>query len=270
MSEEVKLQSLAFDPSLIDALTRTARRETRPSRPSIYRTWASYYDGLMRVLRYAQTRRAILNDFLPALPCGATILDVGCGTGICTDALKDFYPDADIRGLDQSPEMLSQFRQRHPGIPALSGDFNHLSLLDSHPMLRPATYDFILSAGALSEYGSHESYALVARLLKEGGLFLNIGIQRNVIGRLIGAVWGFHPSDPRAIVKTCQRVGFSDVSAYRLSWECFPRTLIDVVILARKRGSSGGQEVSQQEVSDQQPLRSALAPSHFHQIRSRR
>lgn len=248
MPQVTKLPSAASDCPLIETLlagTVPQKMTSWQTRPSVYQTRAGYYDRLMRVLRYAQTRQTILKDFLPSLPRRAAILEVGCGTGICTDALRDFYPDADIRGLDQSPEMLSIFRQRHPTIPVLAGDFNHPNLLDSHSMLRPATYDLILSAGALSEYGCYEAYAFVAGLLKERGIFLNIGIQRNAIGRLIGAVWGFHPSDPRAIMNTCRTVGFSVVSAYRLAWEWFPRTLIDVVIMAEKATkrsftSSGG------------------------------
>lgn len=250
MSEETRLQSMSLDHSLLEtflgARVQRKRKISAPIRPSIYQTRAKAYDRLMCVLRYAQTRQAILQKFLPSLPRRAAILEVGCGTGICTDVLREIYPDADIRGLDQSPEMLSIFRQRHPTVPALAGDFNHPYLLDSHSLLKPASYDLILSAGALSEYGRYEAYASVAGLLKERGLFLNIGIQPNAIGRLIGAVWGFRPSDPRAIMNTCRTVGLSEVSAHRLSWVWFPRTLIDVVIVAEKAGetSSGEYELT--------------------------
>lgn len=238
MPNETDLQSLAWKPAQPFAPGSERRKARSPVRLTLYRTGAEYYDRLMQVLRYAQTRRSILNDFLPTLPSRARILEVGCGTGICTDALRDFYPEAEIRGLDQSPEMLSLFRQRHPTIPTLARDFNHSHLLGSHPLLKPGSYDLVLSAGALSEYGRAEAYSFVSGLLKARGILLNIGIQRNVIGRLIGSIWGFRPSDPGSIMSTCRAVGFSAVSSYRLAWNAFPRTLIDLVIIAEKAANN--------------------------------
>ncbi len=234
MPQPAQSQSIVLKHPLAEKLLRRPRNTSSATGLSIYQTRAGNYDRFMQVLRYAQTRHMILRDFLPPLPPDITVLDVGCGTGICTDVLQDVYPQADIRGLDQSTEMLSLFRQRHPRIPALAGDFNDPELLGSHSLLKPASYDLILSAGALSEYGDRAAYNFISRLLNEHGIFINIGIRKNAIGRLIGSVWGFRPSDPRTIAQTCRNVGFSDVSTHQLSWEWFPRTLIDVVIIARK------------------------------------
>lgn len=59
---------------------------------------------------------------------------------------------------------------------------------------------------------------------------------------LVGCGAGIRPSDARALTSTCQDVGLVQISAYRLSWRSFSRTLIDVVIMAEN-----GQEFAAEE-----------------------
>jgi ubiquinone/menaquinone biosynthesis C-methylase UbiE len=49
---------------------------------------------------------------LPGRGAGLRLLDLGCGTGASTAALLDAVPDADITGVDASPEMLAQARAK--------------------------------------------------------------------------------------------------------------------------------------------------------------
>jgi SAM-dependent methyltransferase len=235
MQPNTQSETLIWKPS---SLHRDSLPMTESVAPRLYRKVARYYDFLMRLLGYVQTRAEILRTFLPALPRGATILEIGCGTGVCTAVLKASYPDAEIRAFDQCPEMLARFRERHPTVPVVEGDFNHPGLLDSHPHLREGSYDFVLSAAALSEYGGSEAYSFVAGLLKERGIFLNIGIRQNVLGWLIGAAWGFRPCGVSSIVQKCEAVGLAEITCHRPSWRCFPRTLIDVIVRAEKSPAS--------------------------------
>ncbi len=46
------------------------------------------------------------------LRADACILDLGCGTGALTAKLADAYPTAHVLGIDTSPEMLAQAKQR--------------------------------------------------------------------------------------------------------------------------------------------------------------
>jgi trans-aconitate 2-methyltransferase len=46
----------------------------------------------------------------------ATVVDLGCGPGNLTRLLRDRWPDADIRGLDSSPEMIGKARVADPSI----------------------------------------------------------------------------------------------------------------------------------------------------------
>lgn len=50
------------------------------------------------------------------------ILDLGCGPGNSTELLAGRYPDAEILGLDSSPDMLSKARQRLPHAIFLEAD----------------------------------------------------------------------------------------------------------------------------------------------------
>ena len=51
-----------------------------------------------------------------------TIVDLGCGAGNVTEALKARWPEARITGVDNSPEMLARARERAPGIAWLEAD----------------------------------------------------------------------------------------------------------------------------------------------------
>jgi ubiquinone/menaquinone biosynthesis C-methylase UbiE len=49
---------------------------------------------------------------LPDRGAGATVLDVGCGTGLSTAALLETYPEARIVAVDASAEMLARAREK--------------------------------------------------------------------------------------------------------------------------------------------------------------
>jgi trans-aconitate 2-methyltransferase len=46
----------------------------------------------------------------------ATVVDLGCGPGNLTALLRERWPEADIRGLDSSPEMIAKARGAEPRI----------------------------------------------------------------------------------------------------------------------------------------------------------
>ncbi|HSH74529.1 MAG TPA: methyltransferase domain-containing protein, partial [Longimicrobiales bacterium] len=47
------------------------------------------------------------------LPANAKILDLCCGTGLSTAALKEVYPQATITGMDASEGMLATAREKN-------------------------------------------------------------------------------------------------------------------------------------------------------------
>jgi SAM-dependent methyltransferase len=68
---------------------------------------------LMRFLAFAQLTRLE----------GASILDIGCGTGDFFDFLKHQGINADYTGFDISPVMVARCQERFPGAKFVSGDF---------------------------------------------------------------------------------------------------------------------------------------------------
>ena len=62
------------------------------------------------------------------------MLDVGCGPGNSTELLAARYPQAEIVGVDSSPEMIAAARKRLP-----SADFIVADIHDYAPGQCPST-----------------------------------------------------------------------------------------------------------------------------------
>jgi trans-aconitate 2-methyltransferase len=93
------------------------------------------------------------------------IIDLGCGTGNSTEQLHRRWPQADLTGLDSSPDMLSQARSNHPDwkwiqsgveqwLPDLSFDliFSNACLhwVAAHGRLFPRLVSYLAPGGALA------------------------------------------------------------------------------------------------------------------------
>ena len=94
---------------------------TKQNVPTAFDAVASRYDlltslnpGYRKHLRWSAER-------LNMAPRSA-ILDLCCGTGVSTEALRDAYPDALLTGLDASPGMLDQARRKSLGAVYVCGD----------------------------------------------------------------------------------------------------------------------------------------------------
>jgi len=80
-----------------------------PRLPSAYARDAAEYDT--RTAAYEQYRRMIIDE-LP-LRAGDTVIDAGCGTGLCFDLLQErIGPDGVLVGVDAAPDMLSLAAER--------------------------------------------------------------------------------------------------------------------------------------------------------------
>ena len=77
--------------------------------PSAYARDAAEYDT--RTAAYAQYRRMIVDE-LP-LRRGDTVIDAGCGTGLCFELLQDrIGPEGVLIGVDAAPDMLQLAAER--------------------------------------------------------------------------------------------------------------------------------------------------------------
>ena len=130
---------------------------------SHYGEWADRYDDALEEQGYAQPRRcAEMADRLA--PAGATVLDVGCGTGLSGVALREAGFEV-VDGCDLSPEMLEIAGERGVYRRTFEADLN------SPPIdARDGEYGLVTAAGVFGT-GHVESDAVdeLVRITRVGG-----------------------------------------------------------------------------------------------------
>ncbi len=141
-----------------------------PELCSVRRTFdqiASHYDRHAALEQEVASRLLERLEFLRLPP--QRIVDLGCGTGQASAALKNQFRKAQVIGLDISPVMLSQF-QRKSGrlrpIRAVCADFTVLPLIDQCAQLVFSNLAFQWDRRLAP------LFAEIRRILVPGGMFL--------------------------------------------------------------------------------------------------
>jgi len=120
-------------------------------------------------LAFAGLRLRPALELLARIPLAAPrrVVDLGCGAGNVTGALRRRWPDAELTGVDNSPQMLAQAaREPIPGAP-VQWQFGDLALWTP-----PQPCDLIFSNAALHWIGDHAQLfpRLIGQLAPQGVL----------------------------------------------------------------------------------------------------
>jgi len=142
--------------------------------------WASYYDMVVNLFmlgRRSQLRRATVE--LAHIQPGATVLEVGCGTGdVALAARERAGSGGSVHGIDPSPEMIAVAREKAVRA-GVAVDFQ-VGVIEALAF-PDASFDVVLSSlmmhhlpGDLKRRGLAE----IARVLKPGGRLLIVDFKR--------------------------------------------------------------------------------------------
>jgi ubiquinone/menaquinone biosynthesis C-methylase UbiE len=114
--------------------------------------------------RVDRAERALLTWLLASIPSAASLLEIGCGTGHFTRWFRDIRLQA--IGLDRSPAMLRELRNRFPETPTVLADAHALPFGD-------ASRDLVLYVTAL-EFLEEPTRALTeaVRVARQGVLLV--------------------------------------------------------------------------------------------------
>jgi trans-aconitate 2-methyltransferase len=119
---------------------------------------------------FENERTRPVRDLLAAVPEGdaRSVVDIGCGPGNSTELLAARYPQAAVRGLDSSSDMLEAARKRLPQV--------RFDLADIGTWNEPGPFDVILANAVLQWVPNHAALlpALLAKLAPGGSLAVQV------------------------------------------------------------------------------------------------
>lgn len=110
---------------------------------------------------------AVVREWARTLPRGASVLDLGCGSGVPVSEVL-IEEGLRVSGVDASPSMIAAFRERFPGAPC------ECSAVEGSALLNGA-YDGVVAWGLLFLLDAGTQRAVIgkaARALKGEGKFL--------------------------------------------------------------------------------------------------
>ena len=141
--------------------------------------WSSYIQGA-NTLYYSRRLRfddMFKSQYLPLFGLDENaplkILEIGCGPGALAGALRRWYPNAEITGVDRDSEFIRFAKEHEPGVSFVEGDIAALPFADG-------MFDVVIS-NTVSEHVEPSSfYGEQRRVLKEGGVCLVLSSRKGI------------------------------------------------------------------------------------------
>lgn len=141
--------------------------------------WSKFVQGAntlyySRRLRFSDCFAPQYTDFF-SLDKGKElkILEIGCGPGALSGALKRWYPEAEVVGVDRDTEFIRFAGEHEPGVRFVEGDATALPFAD-------ASFDVTISNTVSEHVDPLKFYGEQHRVLKPGGICLVLSSCRSI------------------------------------------------------------------------------------------
>ncbi|MEM8917548.1 MAG: class I SAM-dependent methyltransferase [Pseudomonadota bacterium] len=200
-----------------------ARRATQ----AIYERQARYWDNVRPTSLY---EKPWLDRFVRNLPPGASLLDLGCGSGV---PVAGYFLDQgfSVVGVDYAETMIALARQRYPAAEWHVGDIRNVDVTGQ--------FDGIYSWDGFFHLNVEEQRIAVpdlcARIRSGGAILLTVGTGQGEVTGTVGGETVYHASlDPEEYDRLFRQNGFETVTFVPKDENCHGRS----VLLASGKGQS--------------------------------
>lgn len=140
--------------------------------------WSDYIQGPLtlytsRRLRFRDRFREGYTSLFALEDRSLRILEIGCGPGALAEALRRWYPRAEITGLDRDTNFLDFARTRAPGVTFLAGDATALPFPEN-------SFDVTISNTVQEHVEPSAFFGEQLRVLRPGGVCLVLSSRRGL------------------------------------------------------------------------------------------
>ena len=225
----------------------TPRRASgRESSPFEYGRIADLYHAGFRLLGFKRGVEQFLERVDWRLPARPRVLDAGAGTGIIALWFLRRFPDAEVVAFDIDRQMLAvlgrtahRLGDRQRRLTLALGDLRSPDVLTNFDSgqglaLVERSFDAVVVGAALEHAPLHASIERLGRLLRAGGIFLNLGVRPGPTATVLARVYRFRPYATAEVLQSLRRCGFVDERVLRLTATDFPANLTRIGVTARK------------------------------------
>jgi SAM-dependent methyltransferase len=223
-----------------------AAEPERDDPPFAYGRIAELYDTWLRVFGFRRGVEQFLERVDWRLPTRPRMLDAGAGTGINSLWFLRRFPDSQVVAFDIDRQMLAVLARgarrlggaRHR-LTVAQGDLrapDRLVRVESGQSVAMTehSFDAVLVGAALEHVPLEGTLERLSRLLRPGGVFLNLGIRPGPPGAMLGRIYRFRPHATGEILRILGQHGFVDARVLRFAPAEFPANLTRIAVIGRK------------------------------------